>query len=96
MEKRVLKLEFDVGTTSRSATGGHDDVGKAMQLVQRERDRDVKEKEELRYLNDRFAHFLANIEQLKRINEQLQAQLKDEFAKWGILPSPKMRLRSLP
>ncbi|CAF5182858.1 unnamed protein product, partial [Rotaria sp. Silwood1] len=75
MEKRVLKLEFDVGTASRLATGTNDNVGKSMELVQRERDRDIKEKEELRYLNDRFAHFLANIEQLKRINEQLQAQL---------------------
>ena len=68
MEKRVMKLEFDVGTSSRSAAGAKEDVGKAMELVQRERDRDVKEKDELRSLNDRFAHFLSNIEQLKRIN----------------------------
>jgi chromosome segregation ATPase len=95
MEKRVLKLEFDVGTTSRSATGANEDIGKAMQLVQREYDRDVKEKEELRYLNDRFAHFLANIEQLKKINEQLQAQLKDEFSKWGILPRDENELKQL-
>ncbi|UJR16309.1 hypothetical protein I4U23_003215 [Adineta vaga] len=93
MEKRVLKFEFDVGTTSRSATGGNEGVGKAMELVQRERDRDVKEKEELRNLNDRFSHFLANIEQLKRINEQLQAQLKDEFSKWGILPRDENQLQ---
>ena len=66
MEKRVLKLEFDVGTTSRSATGANEDVGKAMALVHREHDRDVKEKEELRHLNDRFQHFLSNIEQLKK------------------------------
>ncbi|CAF0838956.1 unnamed protein product [Rotaria sp. Silwood1] len=95
MEKRVLKLEFDVGTASRSATGTNDNVGKSMELVQRERDRDIKEKEELRYLNDRFAHFLANIEQLKRINEQLQAQLKDEFSKWGILPRDENELRQI-
>jgi biopolymer transport protein ExbB/TolQ len=95
MEKHVLKLEFDVGTTSRSATGANEDVGKAMELVQRERDRDVKEKEELRSLNDRFAHFLANIEQLKKINEQLQAQLKDEFSKWGILPRDENELKQL-
>ena len=95
MEKRVLKFEFDVGTTSRSATGANEDVGKAMELVQRERDRDVKEKEELRYLNDRFSHFLANIEQLKRINEQLQNQLKDEFSKWGILPRDENELRQI-
>ena len=95
MEKRVLKFEFDVGTTSRSATGANEDVGKAMELVQRERDRDVKEKEELRFLNDRFAQFLANIEQLKRVNEQLQAQLKDEFSKWGILPRDENDLRQL-
>ncbi|CAF0791298.1 unnamed protein product [Rotaria sordida] len=95
MEKRVLKFEFDVGTTGRSATGTPDGVGKSMELVQRERDRDIKEKEELRYLNDRFAHFLANIEQLKRINEQLQAQLKDEFSKWGILPRDENELRQI-
>ncbi|CAF3296237.1 unnamed protein product [Rotaria socialis] len=95
MEKRVLKFEFDVGTKSRSAAGGSDDVGKAMELVQRERDRDVKEKEELRYLNDRFSHFLANIEELRRINEQLQAQLRDEFAKWGILPRDENELRQI-
>ena len=91
----MLKFEFDVGTTSRSATGANEDVGKAMELVQRERDRDVKEKEELRYLNDRFSHFLANIEQLKRINEQLQNQLKDEFSKWGILPRDENELRQI-
>ena len=95
MEKRVLKLEFDVGSSSRSASGAKEDVGKALELVQRERDRDVKEKEELRYLNDRFSHFLSNIEQLKRINEQLQAQLKDEFSKWGILPRDENELRQL-
>jgi tRNA C32,U32 (ribose-2'-O)-methylase TrmJ len=95
MEKRVLKFEFDVGTTSRSATGANEDVGRAMELVQRERDRDVKEKEELHHLNERFAHFLSNIEQLKRINEQLQAQLKDEFSKWGILPRDENDLRQI-
>jgi hypothetical protein len=95
MEKRVLKFEFDVGTTSRSANGGNDGVGKAMELVQRERTRDVKEKEELRFLNDRFSQFLANIEQLKRVNEQLQAQLKDEFSKWGILPRDENELRQI-
>ncbi|CAF1683582.1 unnamed protein product [Rotaria magnacalcarata] len=95
MEKRVLKFEFDVGTKSCSTAGGNDDVGKAMELVQRERDRDVKEKEELRYLNDRFSHFLANIEELRRINEQLQAQLRDEFAKWGILPRDENELRQI-
>ena len=95
MEKRVLKLEFDVGTSSRSAKTAGEDVGKAMELVQRERDRDLKEKEELRFLNDRFAHFLANIDQLKKINEQLQAQLKDEFSKWGILPRDENELRQL-
>jgi hypothetical protein len=95
MEKRVLKLEFDVGTTSRSSTGANEDVGKAMELVQRERDRDIKEKEELRHLNDRFSHFLANIEQLKRINEQLQSQLKDEFSKWGILPRDENELKQI-
>jgi tRNA C32,U32 (ribose-2'-O)-methylase TrmJ len=95
MEKRVLKLEFDVGTTSRSSTGANEDVGKAMELVQRERDRDLKEKEELRYLNDRFSHFLANIEQLKKINEQLQSQLKDEFSKWGILPRDENELKQI-
>ena len=77
----MLKCELDVGTSSRLGAGGGEDVGKAMELVQRERDRDVKEKDELRHLNDRFSHFLSNIEQLKRINEQLQAQLKDEFSK---------------
>jgi hypothetical protein len=66
-----------------------------MELVQRERDRDVKEKEELRHLNDRFSHFLANIEQLKRINEQLQSQLKDEFSKWGILPRDENDLQQI-
>ena len=91
----MLKLEFDVGTTSRSATGANEDLGKAMQLVQRERDRDVKEKEELHYLNDRFASFLANIDQLKKINEDLQAQLKDEFSKWGILPRDENELKQL-
>jgi hypothetical protein len=91
MEKRVLKFEFDVGTTSRSAGG--ESVGKAMELVQRERDRDVKEKEELRHLNDRFSHFLTNIEQLKRLNEQLQLQLRDEFSKWGILPRDENELQ---
>jgi hypothetical protein len=95
MEKHVLKLEFDVGTKSRSATSANEDVGKAMELVQRERDRDVREKEELRHLNDRFSHFLANIEQLKRINEQLQSQLKDEFSKWGILPRDENDLRQI-
>jgi hypothetical protein len=95
MEKHVLKLEFDVGTTSRSASGANEDVGRAMELVKRERDRDVKEKEELRYLNDRFSHFLANIEQLKKINEQLQAQLKDEFSKWGILPRDENELKQI-
>jgi hypothetical protein len=95
MEKRVLKFEFDVGSSSRSAAGASEDVGKAMELVQRERDRDVKEKEELRYLNDRFSHFLSNIEQLKRINEQLQSQLKDEFSKWGILPRDENELRQI-
>lgn len=95
MEKRVLKLEFDVGTSSRSAKSANEDVGKAMELVQRERDRDVREKEELRVLNDRFTHFLANIDQLKKINEQLQAQLKDEFSKWGILPRDENELRQL-
>ncbi|CAF0786815.1 unnamed protein product [Adineta steineri] len=96
MEKRVLKLEFDVGTTSRSATGGKNEgVGKTMELVQREHDRDVKEKEELRFLNDRFSHFLDNIEQLKKLNEQLQAQLKDEFSKWGILPRDENELQKL-
>ena len=95
MEKRVLKLEFDVGTSSRSAKSANEDVGKAMELVQRERDRDVKEKEELRFLNDRFAHFLANIDQLKKINEQLQVQLKDEFSKWGILPRDENELQQL-
>jgi hypothetical protein len=96
MEKRVLKFDLDVGTTSRSTTG-HDggEVGKAMELVQRERDRDVKEKEELRHLNDRFSHFLASIDQLKRINEQLQSQLKDEFSKWGILPRDENDLRQI-
>ena len=93
MEKRVLKLEFDVGTTSRSSAS--EDVGKAMELVQRERDRDIREKEELRHLNDRFSHFLSNIEQLKRINEQLQSQLKDEFSKWGILPRDENELRQI-
>ena len=91
----MLKLEFDVGTSSRSAKTAGEDVGKAMELVQRERDRDLKEKEELRFLNDRFAHFLANIDQLKKINEQLQAQLKDEFSKWGILPRDENELRQL-
>lgn len=95
MEKRVLKLDFDVGTNSRSSTSTNEDVGKAMELVQRERDRDVKEKEELRHLNDRFSHFLSNIEQLKRINEQLQAQLKDEFSKWGILPRDENELKQI-
>ncbi|CAF1245910.1 unnamed protein product [Adineta ricciae] len=95
MEKRVLKFEFDVGTSSRSGSGGNEGLGKVMELVQRDRDRDVKEKEELRYLNDRFSHFLANIEQLKRINEQLQTQLKDEFAKWGILPRDENELQQL-
>jgi biopolymer transport protein ExbB/TolQ len=95
MEKRVLKFEYDIGTTSRSASGTNEDVGRAMELVQRERDRDVKEKEELRHLNDRFSHFLANIEQLKRINEQLQSQLKDEFSKWGILPRDENDLQQI-
>lgn len=94
-EKRVLQFEFDVGTKSRATTGGNEDVGKAMELVQRERDRDLKEREELRYLNDRFSHFLANIEELRRINEQLQVQLKDEFAKWGILPRDENELRQI-
>ena len=93
MEKRVLKLEFDVGTSSRSSAS--EDVGKAMELVKRERDRDVREKDELRHLNDRFSHFLSNIEQLKRINEQLQVQLKDEFSKWGILPRDENELRQI-
>lgn len=93
MEKRVLKLEFDVGTSSRSSAS--EDVGKAMELVKRERDRDVREKDELRHLNDRFSHFLSNIEQLKRINEQLQAQLKDEFSKWGILPRDEHELQQI-
>jgi hypothetical protein len=96
MEKRILKYELDVSSTGRAeSTQSSEDVGKAMELVQRERDRDVKEKEELRHLNDRFSHFLANIEQLKRINEQLQAQLKDEFAKWGILPRDENELRQI-
>ena len=97
MEKRVLKFELDVGTSSRlgAGGGGGEDVGKAMELVQRERDRDVKEKDELRHLNDRFSHFLSNIEQLKRINEQLQAQLKDEFSKWGILPRDENELQQI-
>jgi len=95
MEKRVLKFEFDVGTTTRSTTGANTDVGKAMELVQRGRDRDVKEKDELRYLNDRFSQFLANIEQLKQINGQLQAQLKDEFSKWGILPRDENELQKI-
>jgi hypothetical protein len=96
MEKRVLKFDLDVGTTSRSTTGHNGgEVGKALELVQRERDRDVKEKEELRHLNDRFSHFLASIDQLKRINEQLQSQLKDEFSKWGILPRDENDLRQI-
>ncbi|CAF1128813.1 unnamed protein product [Rotaria sp. Silwood1] len=96
MEKRILKFEYDVATTSRSETGQNaEELGKAMELVQRERDRDVKEKEELRHLNDRFSHFLANIDQLKRINEQLQTQLKDEFSKWGILPRDENELRQI-
>jgi hypothetical protein len=95
MEKRVLKFEFDVGTTTRSTTGANTDVGKALELVQRGRDRDVKEKDELRYLNDRFSQFLANIEQLKQINGQLQAQLKDEFSKWGILPRDENELQKI-
>ncbi|CAF1014094.1 unnamed protein product [Rotaria magnacalcarata] len=96
MEKRILKYELDVSSIDRAeSTQSSEDVGKAMELVQRERDRDVKEKEELRHLNDRFSHFLANIEQLKRINEQLQAQLKDEFAKWGILPRDENELRQI-
>ncbi|CAF0882815.1 unnamed protein product [Adineta steineri] len=96
MEKRVLKFEYDIGTSSRTTSGQtNEEVGKAMELVQRERDRDVKEKEELRHLNDRFSHFLSNIEQLKRINEQLQAQLKDEFSKWGILPRDENDLQQL-
>lgn len=96
MEKRILKYELDVSSTSRAETlQNAEDVGKAIELVQRERDRDVKEKEELRHLNDRFSHFLANIEQLKRINEQLQIQLKDEFAKWGILPRDDNELRQI-
>ena len=95
MEKRVLKFEFDVDTTSRSTTGTNEDINKAMEIVQRERNRDIKEKEELRNLNDRFSHFLANIEQLKRINEQLQTQLKDEFSKWGILPRDENDLKQL-
>ncbi|UJR30192.1 hypothetical protein I4U23_017731 [Adineta vaga] len=96
MEKRVLKFEFDVGTTSRVMGGqSGEELGKAMELVQRERDRDVKEKEELRHLNDRFSHFLANIEQLKRLNEQLQSQLKDEFSKWGILPRDENDLQQI-
>ncbi|CAF1110872.1 unnamed protein product [Adineta ricciae] len=96
MEKRVLKLEFDVGTTSRASIGqSGEELGKAMELVQRERDRDVKEKEELRHLNDRFSHFLANIEQLKRLNEQLQTQLRDEFSKWGILPRDENELQQI-
>ena len=44
MEKQILKFEFDVGTTSRSTTGSNEDVGKALELVQRERDRDVRKK----------------------------------------------------
>ncbi|CAF3548211.1 unnamed protein product [Rotaria sp. Silwood1] len=96
MDKRILKFEYDVATTSRSETGQNaEELGKAMELVQRERDRDVKEKEELRHLNDRFSHFLANIDQLKRINEQLQTQLKDEFSKWGILPRDENELRQI-
>jgi chromosome segregation ATPase len=96
MEKRVLKFDFDIGTKSRSTTGqGGEEIGKAMELVQRERDRDVKEKEELRHLNDRFSHFLANIEQLRRLNEQLQAQLKDEFSKWGVLPRDENDLQQV-
>ena len=95
MEKRVLKFDFDIATENRSATGGDDDVGKAMEHVQHERNRDVKEKEELRCLNDRFSHFLANIEELTRINKQLQAQLKDEFSKWGFLPRDEDELRQI-
>lgn len=92
----MLKFDFDVGTKSRSTSAhGGEEIGKAMELVQRERDRDVKEKEELRHLNDRFSHFLANIEQLRRINEQLQAQLKDEFSKWGILPRDEHDLQQV-
>ncbi|CAF0844904.1 unnamed protein product [Didymodactylos carnosus] len=96
MEKRILKFEFDVGSTSHSTSRStHEDIGKAMTLVQRERGRDIKEKEELRHLNDRFSHFLTNIEQLKRLNENLQQQLKDEFSKWGILPRDENKLRSI-
>ena len=99
MEKRVMKFELDVGTSSRITTGGGggggDDLGKALELVQRERDRDVQEKQELRHLNDRFSHFLSSIEQLKRVNEQLQSQLQDEFAKWGILPRDENDLRQI-
>ncbi|CAF0868756.1 unnamed protein product [Rotaria sordida] len=95
MEKRILKFEFDVGTNRSEIGQTGEEIGKAMELVQRERDRDVKEKEELRHLNDRFSHFLANIEQLKRINEQLQTQLKDEFSKWGILPRDENELRQI-
>lgn len=94
MEKRVVKLEFDVGSSNKAGSGP-EEVGRAMEIVKRERDRDVKEKEELRYLNDRFSHFLSNIEQLKKINEQLQNQLKDEFSKWGILPRDENDLKNL-
>lgn len=95
MEKRVFKMELDVGTASRSSTGSSEDLSKALELVQRERDRDVREKDELRHLNDRFSHFLASIEQLKRVGEQLQAQLKDEFARWGILPRDETELKQI-
>jgi len=91
MDKRVTKFEFNIGTTNRST----EDVSKALELVQREHDRDNREKDELRHLNDRFAHILANIEQLKRINEQLQTELKDEFTKWGILPRDENDLKQI-
>ena len=88
MEKRVMKLEFNVGSTAT-------ETKKTLELVQREYKRDGQEKDELRGLNDRFAQILGNIEQLKRRNEQLQAELKEQFAQWGILPRDEQALQLL-
>ena len=89
MEKRVMKLEFDVATAQGAETN------KTLELVQRERKRDGKEKDDLRGLNDRFSQILGNIDQLKRRNEQLQADLKEQFAQWGILPRDEHALELL-
>lgn len=68
---------FEVSTSSIEETN------KAVDLVKRECQRDIKEKLELHQLNDRFSFFLVNIDQLKNCNEKLENDLRNEFLRWG-------------